>query len=43
MGGTCPDRPLPLPQVSVQHWGFGGEATGNDASGTCSIPSTPPL
>lgn len=32
MGGTCPDRPLPLPQVSVQHWGLGGETTGDDAS-----------
>lgn len=41
--GTSPDRSLPLPQVSVQHWEFGGESTGDGASGSCSVPFTPPL
>lgn len=42
-GGTCPDRPLPLPQVSGQHWEFGRETTGDDgASGTSlSLPLLP--
>lgn len=41
-GGTCPDRTLPLPQVSVQHWEFGGETTGGGASGTSlSLPLLP--
>lgn len=43
MEGTRPDRPLSLPQVSVQHWGFGEETTGDSASGTCSVLSTPLL